>query len=162
MPDARCATHLLEISLAAESFGVQLSLEPIHPGCGDEWSFINDLQAALDIIETVGHPNLGMALDTYHVGMDEDTLAWLPDVVPHLRLVQFGDGRHSPVGEMNRCLLGDGCIANQQIFDCLIESGYSGPMEVELLGEDVENVGYSEVLEHARMFFDRMTGSVRS
>jgi sugar phosphate isomerase/epimerase len=153
---------LLEISLAAESFGVQLSLEPIHPGCGDEWSFINDLQAALDIIETVGHPNLGMTLDTYHVGMNEDTLAWLPDVVPHLRLVQFGDGRHSPVGEMNRCLLGDGCIANQQIFDCLMTSGYTGPLEVELIGEDVENVEYDAVLDHARIFFDRMTGTVKS
>lgn len=153
---------LLEISIAAESFGVQLSLEPIHPGCGDEWSFINDLQAALDIIETVGHPNLGMTLDTYHVGMDEDTLNWLPDVVPHLGLVQFGDGRHSPVGEMNRCLLGHGCIANEQIFDCLIESGYRGPMEIELIGEDVENVGYDAVLEHAREFFDRRMQSIES
>ena len=153
---------LLEVAMAAEIFGVQLSLEPFHRGCGEEWSFINDLRTALEIIETVGHPHLGLALDTYHVGMDQDTLSWLPDVVPHLRLVQFGDGRHSPVGEMNRCLLGDGCIANDRIFECLMSEGYTGPMEIELIGEDLENVSYDEVLQHARVFFDRMTGPVQS
>ncbi|EMI16860.1 Xylose isomerase domain-containing protein TIM barrel [Rhodopirellula maiorica SM1] len=151
---------LHEIAIVAEEFGVRLSLEPFHPGCGDEWSFVNDLQSTLDIIETVGSPNLGLVLDTYHVGMDEEVVRWLPDVVPHLHLVQLGDARHSPLGEMNRCLLGEGCVPLRTILETLREHRYAGPLEVELIGEDVETHSYDEILDHARNFFDRMPGLV--
>ncbi len=150
---------LREIAAVAEDFGVRLSLEPIHPGCGDEWSFVNDLRSTLDIIETVASPQLGIVLDTYHVGMDEDVVRWLPDVIPHLHLVQLGDARHSPLGEMNRCLLGEGCVPLQAILETLAEHGYTGPLEVELIGEDVEPLSYDEILDHTRAFIDRTLGN---
>ncbi len=152
---------LREIAWVAEDFGVRLSLEPIHPGCGDEWSFVNDLQSTLDIIETVASPQLGIVLDTYHVGMDEEVVRWLPDVIPHLHLVQLGDAKHSPLGEMNRCLLGEGCVPLQTILATLAEHRYRGPLEVELIGEDVEPLSYDEILDHTRDFFDRTLGPVR-
>ena len=132
------------ITEAAADFGVRVSIEPIHPGCGDEWSFVNDLESTLEIIENVGSRSLGLTLDTYHVGMDEEVVRWLPDVVPHLHLVQLGDARHSPLGEMNRCLLGDGNVPLGKIFDTLMEHRYSGPFEVELIGEDVEPLSYDK------------------
>ncbi|WP_146400504.1 sugar phosphate isomerase/epimerase family protein [Planctomycetes bacterium CA13] len=151
---------LKEIVTIAKEFGVRLSLEPIHPGCGDEWSFVNDLQSTLDIIETVGSPHLGLVLDTYHVGMDEEVVRWLPDVVPHLHLVQLGDARHSPLGEMNRCLLGEGCVPIRTILETLREYDYNGPLEVELIGEDVESLSYNEILDHTKTFLDQMTDRV--
>lgn len=153
---------LQEIAHVAEEFGVRLAIEPIHPGCGDEWSFVNDLQSTLDIIECVASPNVGLVLDTYHVGMDEEVVRWLPDVVPHLHLVQFGDGKHSPMGEMNRCLLGEGSVPIRTIYETLCEHGYDGPMEAEVIGEDVESIPYDEMLGHTREFFDRLMGSVPS
>lgn len=151
---------LQEIAGWAEDFGVRLSLEPIHPGCGDEWSFVNDLHSTLDIIDAVASPQLGIVLDTYHLGMDEDVLSWLPEVIPHLHLVQLGDARHTPLGEMNRCLLGEGCVPLPTILETLTEHRYAGPLEVELIGEDVEPLPYDEVLDHTRAFIDRMLGSV--
>lgn len=152
---------LKEIVASAEEFGVRLSLEPIHPGCGDEWSFVNDLRSTLDIIETVASPQLGLVLDTYHVGMDEEVVRWLPDVVPHLHLVQLGDAKSSPLGEMNRCLLGDGCVPLQTILQTLVDQRYQGPFEVELIGEDVETLSYDELLDHTRSFIDRTMGPLR-
>ncbi len=151
---------LREVSSVAEDFGVRLSVEPIHPGCGEEWSFVNDLRSTLDIIETVASPALGIVLDTYHVGMDKEVVRWLPDVVPHLHLVQLGDAKHSPLGEMNRCLLGDGCVPLQTILATLADHQYSGPLEVELIGEDVEPLTYDEILDHTRAFIDRTMGPV--
>ncbi len=151
---------LKEIAEVAEDFGVRMSIEPIHPGCGDEWSFLNDLQSTLDIIEAVASPQLGIVLDTYHVGMDEEVVRWLPDVIPHLHLVQLGDARHSPLGEMNRCLLGEGCVPLATILGTLREHRYNGPFEVELIGEDVETVSYDQLLDHARDFIDRTMGPV--
>ncbi|MGB0596930.1 MAG: sugar phosphate isomerase/epimerase family protein [Rubripirellula sp.] len=146
---------LKQVAFVAEEFGVQLSIEPIHPGCGEEWSFLNDLRSTLDIIESVASPQLGIVLDTYHVGMDEEVVRWLPDVIPHLHLVQLGDARHSPLGEMNRCLLGKGCVPIETILETLASHGYEGPLEAELIGEDVETLSYDELLDHTRDFFDR-------
>lgn len=152
---------LKQIAEVAEDFGVRLSIEPIHPGCGDEWSFVNDLQSTLDIIETVDSGQLGLVLDTYHVGMDEEVVRWLPDVIPHLHLVQLGDARHSPLGEMNRCPLGEGCVPITTILETLREHRYRGPLEVELIGEDVETLTYDELLDHTRRFIDRTLGPVQ-
>ncbi|MFK8114830.1 MAG: sugar phosphate isomerase/epimerase family protein [Rubripirellula sp.] len=151
---------LREISAVAEEYGVRLSIEPIHPGCGDEWSFLNDLQSTLDIIEEVASDHLGIVLDTYHVGMDEEVVGWLPDVIPHLHVVQLGDAKHSPLGEMNRCLLGEGCVPLTAILETLQSYRYSGPFEVELIGEDVEEISYEDLLDHTRDFIDRQLGPV--
>ncbi len=149
-----------QVAIVAEEFGVQLSIEPFHRGCGNEWSFVNDLQSTLEIIETVGSPQLGLALDTYHV-MDEEIVSWLPEIVQHVNLVQLGDARHSPVGEMNRCLLGKGCVPLRKILSTLDEYGYAGALEVELIGEDVESLSYEELLDHTREYIDATLKSVR-
>tara|TARA_R110002049_G_scaffold72490_1_gene186969 strand:+ start:65746 stop:66564 length:819 start_codon:yes stop_codon:yes gene_type:complete len=150
---------LKEISEIAAEFGVRISIEPIHPGCGDEWSFVNDLETTLEIVEKVDNPTLGLTLDTYHVGMDDEVVRWLPDVIPHLHLVQLGDARHCPLGEMNRCLLGDGNVPLEDILDTLLRHRYQGPFEVELIGEDVEPLSYEEVLDHTSAFVRRTFGT---
>lgn len=151
---------LKKITAVAEEFGIRLAIEPIHPGCGEEWSFVNDLKSTLDIIERVDSPALGMVLDTYHVGMDDESIDWMPDVVPYLHLVQFGDGRHCPCGEMNRCLLGRGCVPNEKILDALQQQNYRGAFEVELIGEDVEAVGYDDLLDHSKTYLDELINRV--
>ena len=149
------------VATYAEEFGVKISLEPIHPGCGDEWCFVNNLQSTLNVIEAVDSPALGITLDTYHVGMNDGVVGWLPDIVPHLHLVQLGDAKHSPLGEMNRCLLGQGCVPIATILQTLNQCGYSGALEVELIGEDLEMVGYDEMLDHTFGFLEQHTGTVR-
>jgi sugar phosphate isomerase/epimerase len=146
---------LRRLAAVASEHGIRLAIEPIHPGCGDEWSFVNDLQSTLDIIERVDNPSLGLVLDTYHVGMDEDAQRWLADVAPYIHLVQLGDGRHCPHGEMNRCLLGDGCVPLRELMEMLHSYGYQGAWEVELIGEDVETIGYETLLDHTREYLDR-------
>lgn len=151
---------LRQVAIVAEEFGVRLSLEPFHRGCGNEWSFVNDIESTLEIIETVDNTQLGVALDTYHM-MDEEVTGWLPDILGHVNLVQLGDARHSPVGEMNRCLLGSGCVPLQRILATLDEHGYSGPLEVEVIGEDVESLTYDQLLDHTRDYIGRTLGGVK-
>ena len=87
--------------------------------------------------------------------MDEEVVRWLPEIIPHLHLVQLGDARHSPLGEMNRCLLGDGSVPLHTILGTLRDHDYQGPLEVELIGEDVETISYDQLLDHTRDFIDR-------
>jgi sugar phosphate isomerase/epimerase len=149
---------LKELAQVAAGLDVTLSLEPIHQGCGESWSFIHDLKPALDLIEQVGHPSVGLACDLYHIGLGRDPMTWLPDIGPYLNLIQLGDGRHSPMGEMNRCLLGQGCVPLGAMLDRLLESGFEGPIEVELLGEDLEPLDYQCMLKHTREYLNTLFG----
>ena len=61
----------------------------------------------------------------------------------------------APHGEMNRCLLGDGCVPLPELLELLHENGYRGPWEVELIGEDVEAIGYEQLLDHTKRYLDQ-------
>jgi len=151
---------LREINEAAISHGIKIAIEPIHPGCGEEWSFVNDIQSTLPILHAIDSDNVGLVLDTYHLGLDHDVHQWLPDVIPHLHLVQLGDARHSPLGEMNRCLLGEGNVPIPAILEMLAAGRYQGWIEIELIGADVENLEYETVLDHSRAYLNRFSDLV--
>ncbi|TVP99365.1 MAG: sugar phosphate isomerase/epimerase [Planctomycetaceae bacterium] len=146
---------LVEVNSIAASWGVRLAIEPFHPGCGDEWSFLSDVRATLDVITSIGDENVGLTLDTYHLGMDDDLLLDLPEIIPHVQLVQLGDGRHSPLGEMNRCLLGDGRVPIPAILETLANCGYDRWIEIEVLGQDVELLGYDTVLDRSMRYLEQ-------
>ncbi|MBN1853621.1 MAG: sugar phosphate isomerase/epimerase, partial [Pirellulales bacterium] len=62
---AACLPH-------AESVGVQLSIEPLHPMYAADRSCINRMADARAIWERLDHPMLGVAVDVYHVWWDPD------------------------------------------------------------------------------------------
>lgn len=152
---------LIEINAVALERQVQLAIEPIHPGCGEEWSFVHDLGATLDILAAVASHNVGIVLDTYHLGLDDHVLDHLPRIIDFLQLVQLGDSRHDPFGEMNRCLLGSGRVPIPQILEQLLQNGYEGWLEIEVLGQDVERLDYDTVLDHSLDYLDRLRDPVQ-
>lgn len=141
-----------ELGEAADAVGVSLAVEPMHPGCGAEWTIVNDVRQTLEVIGELGRASIGLVLDTYHLGFDPTILQWLPDVVKHIRIVQMGDGKHLPLGEQNRCLLGEGRVPLRKIVECLLRCGYDGYLEAEVLGEEVEHLSYEHVLSHSHRF----------
>lgn len=140
---------LATLAPTADQLGVSLGLEVMHPGCGPNWSFLQNLKQALDVIEHVAHPAVGLTADLYHLGLMSDTASWLSEAAKHVRLVQIGDGRLTPNGEMNRCPIGSGQIDLSTLMRLLLEADYCGPIEVELLGEDVEIFDTSDLLHHS-------------
>jgi 2-dehydrotetronate isomerase len=99
--------------------GVTVVIEPINtrdiPGY-----FLNTTAQAMSVIERVGHSNLRLQLDLYHVQIMEGDLAYrmraLAGHYPHVQIAG-NPGRHEPdVGEINYPYL----------FDLFDELGYSG------------------------------------
>ncbi len=140
------------VPLAAE-LGVVMALEPMHPGCAAQCTFLNNLDDALSVIEAIDQPNVKLLLDTYHLGQDPGLVERIPQIAPQIALVQLGDARCPPRGEQNRCPLGDGIVPLRQIVCALRFAGYDGYFDVELLGEDVEALDYHYLLEHAKKAF---------
>lgn len=146
------------LSKIASQSGVQLALEPIHPGCGDAWSFVHDLELAMDIVARVDHASFGLVCDLYHLGLQDPSMDLLREAAAMTRLVQVGDGRTSPCGEMNRCPLGRGSVPIRDMVDALRDGGYDGPWEVELIGRDVEQLDYEQLLRHSRDYLGQVLG----
>jgi hydroxypyruvate isomerase len=114
--------YIANLQHAAERLsreGITVIIEPINnrdiPGY-----FLNTTTQAISVIGRVGHPNLKLQLDLYHVQIMEGDLAHrirtLAGHYPHVQIAG-NPGRHEPdVGEINYPFL----------FDLFDEIGYAG------------------------------------
>jgi sugar phosphate isomerase/epimerase len=147
---------LQELLPLATELGVTLAIEPMHPGCATEWTFLTTIDDVLNLLEAVASPRVKMVFDTYHLGQMPDLLDRIAEIAPHVAVVQLGDARQPPDGEQNRCRLGEGVIPLREIIACLKSTGYDGYYDVELLGEEIETSDYHALLEHAKIAFAKL------
>lgn len=147
---------LEELLPLAEELDVVLAFEPMHPGCASGWTFFTNIDDTLALLEEIGSPRVKIVFDTYQLGFDLDIIERIPEIAPHLALVQLGDGRRPPDGNQNRCLLGRGMVPLGPIVEALTAAGYDGYYDVELLGEDIEGIAYAALLEHAKAAFEEL------
>ena len=137
----------------AEEHGVVLAIEPMHADCGGEFTFLNCLDETLKLVAAYQTAALRIALDTYHWGHAPALVGRLPEIAPHLAVVQLGDGREPPRRETNRCPLGEGVVPLADIVATLAAAGYDGDYEVELMGEEIEAADYGEIIDSSRRRF---------
>jgi sugar phosphate isomerase/epimerase len=147
---------LKELAPIASQRGVILGIEPMHPHCATQFTFLTSIDETLDLLQTVGSPQVKMVFDTYHLGQDPGVLNRIAELAGKVVLVQLGDARDVPTAEQNRCRLGEGHIPLRGIIDAFKAAGYDGFYDVELLGEEIETLDYRCLLAHAREAFDRL------
>jgi sugar phosphate isomerase/epimerase len=149
---------LAELLPVAEELGVTLAVEPMHPGCASEWTFLTSLDDTLELLHAVGSPMVKMVLDTYHLGQDSGLIERIGEIASQVAIVQLGDAAEPPSGEQNRCRLGEGIIPLEKIVAALKTAGYDGYYDVELLGEEIEMLDYQSLLQHAKEAFAELVG----
>jgi sugar phosphate isomerase/epimerase len=118
----------------------------MHPAAGAKWTFLSDLDDAVQLVSCYDSRHLKLVLDCYDWGRDYGLEERLGKLVPHIALVQLADGKQAPCGERNRCPLGTGKIPLPQLLRQLDRANYRGPYEVELLGEEIEACDYESLL----------------
>jgi sugar phosphate isomerase/epimerase len=150
-----------ELAKVAADMDVTLALEPMHPGCGQGWTFLSSIEATLEFLDQLRDDSVKMVFDSYHLAHAPGILDRLPGVVPRIGLVQFGDGRSPPRGEMDRCPLGCGVLPLRQIAACLLDEGYEGFFEIELIGQEIEEYDYTGLLKLSREAFLELAASGR-
>lgn len=142
------------VPLAAE-LGVVLAVEPMHPGCAAEFTFLTSLDDMMALLGAVGSPQVKMVFDTYHLGLNGDVVSRIAEIAPHVALVQLGDAREPPSGEQSRCRLGQGKVPLADIVAAFRTAGYDGDYDVELLGEELEHSDYRGLLDHSKEAYQR-------
>ncbi len=144
-------TALRELLPLAEEFGVDLALEPMHPSCAADWTFLTSLDNTLDVLDCIGSPHVKLVYDTYHLGFDPQVLERTAEIVDRVAIVHLGDGKPPREGEQNRCPLGEGVIPLGEIVHRLLDAGYSGYFDVELIGQELESCNYHELLASSKL-----------
>jgi sugar phosphate isomerase/epimerase len=145
-----------ELIPQAAQLGVTLALEPMHPGCAENWTFLTTLDETLALLDAVASPQVKMVFDAYHLGQDPGIVARIPQLASQVAIVQLADAKRAPCGEQNRCRLGEGVIPLREIVAALKTAGYDGYYDVELLGEEIETIDYQALLEHAKTAFAQL------
>ncbi len=147
-----------ELIPLATDFGVTLAVEPMHPGCGSEFTFLTNIDDFMALVTAIDSPQVKMVFDTYHLGHEAAMIQQIAQIATHIAIVQLGDARQPPCGEQSRCLLGEGTLPLQAIVDALTSAGYDGYYDVELLGEEIEPIDYQDLLTHSRQAFEKLMG----
>jgi D-psicose/D-tagatose/L-ribulose 3-epimerase len=127
------AGNLTKLCRYAEGKGVRLAVEPL---IRFETDLINTCAEALELIELVDHPGLGVHLDTFHMNTEETN--------PSLAIVQ-ARGRlfHVHGADNHRGAPGSGSFDWKGFRDALRFIGYDGAVVLESFHPDVPQISYA-------------------
>lgn len=140
------SSALDELVPFAEAHEVTLAIKPIRHAYGSDWTMVRRMTDALQLIDLIDSPRFKLVLDLYEFGDQTEVLDNLHLLIPYLALVQLGDRGSQPQDEPNRCCLGEGTLALDAAISRLIQLGYEGPFDIELMGRDVQTLEYEEML----------------
>lgn len=156
----RLAVHALnELAVVASHLGVTLAIEPTRGCCADVWTFLNDVDATLRLMDKVRGGEIKLVYDTYHLAHENFDPRRIASISARTALVQLSDSNgwrqeNLRRNEPSRCHLGHGTIPIADVVAAFELHGYQGFYEVEVLGPAVEGYGYHERLRDARTFYD--------
>jgi sugar phosphate isomerase/epimerase len=146
-------TALDELLPLAEALEIPLALEPMHPRCAADWTFLTDLNSVVILVEEFQSPYLKIAYDTYHFPLGAAQRSALARLAPYIGIVHLADRRVPPSIDQERCPLGQGRVPLAEIVTTLLEAGYTGAFDVKLLGPDIGLNEYWMLLEQSQLAF---------
>lgn len=118
---ARVVAGLRTAGAYAAEQGVRLAVEPLNRF---ETDFCNTARQAVELVERVGSPGVGVMLDTFHMAMEEDDLPQaIRHAAPHLL--------HFQANENHRGFLGTGHLDWTAIARALADADYAGAITLE-------------------------------
>jgi sugar phosphate isomerase/epimerase len=153
----RAQVSLIQAAQLAATFGVRLALEfrPATRWCGS-------VPTAAALVAGCAEPNLGLCLDLFHYytgpSKFEDLALLTPANLFHVQLCDLAGVPRELATDADRILPGDGDFALGPIIDHLKQTGYAGPVAVELMNPDLWHMKPVGVAEAAMSSLKRVLG----
>lgn len=131
----------------AQSAGVKLGIEPLHPMFAADRSVIVSLAEANHLVEVFKSDTLGVIVDVYHVWWDADIFTQIERAAGHILGFHVSDWPVPlPDTLLGRAMMGDGMIDLRLLRAAVEAAGYSGPIEVEIFNRAIWDTPGDEVL----------------
>ena len=144
----------------AESLGIKLAIEPLHPMYADDRSAINTLSTANDVCDELNHALVGIAFDVYHLWWDPNLEAQTQRTLDANRLFAYHvcDWMTPTTDLLNdRGLMGEGCIDLRGIRAMVESNGFDGMIEVEVFSNRWWNRPPNEFLKAIKESYSNHT-----
>jgi sugar phosphate isomerase/epimerase len=127
---------LRTIAREAEGAGVRLALEPFQREGIEDWSIVNTLGEAAELLEEVGSDVLGIQFDVWHLWNTPELLDEIPRHAHLIAGVHVNDWREPTRGWADRVLPGNGATDLPAILGVLEEVGWDGFYDLEIFSDN--------------------------
>lgn len=139
----------------AKELGVRLAVEPTNPLRTDV-SFVHSVRDAVDLARMA---DIDIVVDFFSAWYERGLDELVRKNIDLVALVQISDYKLGTFDMPNRCAIGDGDIPVERLMGMVLDTGYAGPFDLEILGPKIEAEGYrapiarslgraSEMLDH--------------
>jgi sugar phosphate isomerase/epimerase len=140
----------------AHDLGVAFAVQPTN-SLRLDLSFIFTLRDSLELARAIGS---GVVLELeccwYERGLED----LVRKNIEMITLVQIGDFKIGALSSPNRSVIGDGDIPLERLLGMILDAGYEGMFDLELVGPKIEAEGYLSAtrrsLEQASEMLDRL------
>jgi len=127
---------LRAIGEEAARVGVRVGVEPINRVGGEDWTMISSVSDAVELLDEVDHPALGIQFDSWHVWNTPDVLDDIERYADRFVGVHVADWREPTRGWADRVLPGDGVADLPAILGALDRAGWSGYYDLEIFSDN--------------------------
>jgi sugar phosphate isomerase/epimerase len=140
----------------ARELGVRLAVEPTNPLRTDV-SFVHTVRDAVHLARMA---DMSVAVDFYSSWYERGLEEVVRDNIDLVALVQIDDYTLGTFDIPNRCAIGDGDIPVERLMGMVLDAGYEGAFDLEILGPQIEAEGYrspiARSVERASEMLDRL------
>jgi sugar phosphate isomerase/epimerase len=157
---------LRTIAEEAERAGVRVGLEPINRVGGEDWTMITSLPEAVELIEDVDRPALGIQFDSWHLWNTPGLIDDIERNADRFVGVHVADWREPTRGWADRVLPGEGAAPLAEILGALECAGWDGYYDLEVFSDNgtfgnawpdsLWNVPAADLARRGREAFDRI------
>jgi sugar phosphate isomerase/epimerase len=127
---------LREIGAEAARLNLRIAVEPFQRDGLENWSIVNTLTEAVELLDEVGSEAIGIQFDTWHLWNTPDLLDEIAQYADRFVGVHVNDWRDETRGWADRVLPGDGVIDLPAILGALDRAGWSGFYDIEIFSDN--------------------------
>ena len=146
------ARHVVEQTVAVipeiRARNLRLAIEPVHP-IRQDVSFINMAADAVEIVRRVDDPSFGYLFDTYHLWWQRGIEELARESADHVFCVQVSDHKAVTLRTQDRAMPGQGIIPLHRLLQALVDGGYAGWWELEVISDQNAAMGIDVALQTA-------------
>lgn len=152
------ARHTVEVGIEslipyAKEANVTLGIEPLHPMFTADRSVIVSLGQANDITERLQSSQVGVIIDVYHVWWDPHLYEEIERSSGHIFGYHVNDWITLDNPVTSRGIMGDGVIELQNIRHAVEAAGYHGPIEAEILNDQLWQSSCQHIVKKTKEAF---------